>query len=67
MSDRHHKAKVSGSWIKDQEARMVKLVDGVFKVTWMEPMGTDVALNFMPNKHIMHSVIFFPPWGREIF
>ena len=45
--------------------RIVKLVDGVFKVTWTEPTGTDVALDFMPNDLKMHGVIFFPKWVQD--
>ena len=43
----------------------MKLTDGVFKVTWTEPTGTDVALDFMPNEHRMHGTIFFPKWVQE--
>ena len=47
---RIHGGMVAGRWVKDQEADIVKLTDGVFKVTWTEPTGTDVALDFMPNE-----------------
>ncbi len=40
-------------------------MDGVFKVSWTEPTGTDVSLNFMPNDNRMHGVIFFPKWVHE--
>lgn len=51
---------VAGRWVKDQEAEIVKLVDGVYSVTWTEPTGTDVALDFMPNDGRVHGMIFFP-------
>lgn len=56
---------VAGRWVKNQEASICKLTDGVFKVTWTEPTGTDVALDFMPNEELMHGTIFFPKWVEE--
>ena len=56
---------VAGRWVTDQEANIVKLTDGVFKITWTEPTGTDVALDFMPNEGKLHGVIFFPKWVHE--
>jgi len=56
---------VKGRWVKDQEADIVKLTDGVFKITWTEPTGTDVALDFMPNEKKLHGMIFFPKWVEE--
>ena len=47
---RIHGGMVAGRWVTDQPADIVKLTDGVFKVTWTEPTGTDVALDFMPNE-----------------
>lgn len=51
--------------VTDQEAHMLKLTDGVFKITWTEPTGTDVALDFMPNEGKSHGLIFFPKWVHE--
>lgn len=62
---RIHGGMVKGRWVKDQEADIVKLTDGVFKITWTEPTGTDVALNFMPNEKKLHGTIFFPKWVEE--
>lgn len=62
---RIHGGMVAGRWVKDQEANIVKLTDGVYKVTWTEPTGTDVALDFMPNENIMHGTIFFPKWVQD--
>ena len=44
---RIHSGMVGGRWVKDQKADIVKLTDGVYKVSWTEPTGTDVSLNFM--------------------
>ncbi len=62
---RIHSGMVAGRWVRDQKADIVKLVEGVFKVTWTEPTGTDVALNFMIADKRIHGVIFFPKWVHE--
>lgn len=59
---RIHGGMVKGRWVKDQEADIVKLTDGVFKITWTEPT---VALDFMPNEKKLHGMIFFPKWVEE--
>ena len=62
---RIHSGMVGGRWVRDQKADIVKLTDGVYKVCWTEPTGTDVALNFMPKENKIHGVIFFPKWVHE--
>ena len=62
---RIHGGMVAGRWVRDQEVNIVRLTDGVFKITWTEPTGTDVALDFLPNEGIMHGTIFFPKWVEE--
>jgi phenolic acid decarboxylase len=62
---RIHSGMVGGRWVRDQKVDIVKLVDGVFKVSWTEPTGTDVSLNFMPADKRMHGIIFFPKWVHE--
>lgn len=62
---RIHGGMVAGRWVTDQKADIVKLTDGIFKVTWTEPTGTDVALDFMPNENKLHGTIFFPKWVHE--
>lgn len=62
---RIHSGMVGGRWVKDQPAEIVKLADGVYKVSWTEPTGTDVCLNFMPNENRLHGIIFFPKWVQE--
>ncbi len=62
---RIHSGMVGGRWVRDQHANIVKLVEGVYKVTWTEPTGTDVALDFMPEQKRIHGVIFFPKWVHE--
>lgn len=62
---RIHSGMVGGRWVRDQKADIVKLTEGVYKVSWTEPTGTDVSLNFMPNEKRMHGIIFFPKWVHE--
>lgn len=62
---RIHSGMVGGRWVRNQKVDTVKIMDGVFKVSWTEPTGTDVSLNFVPNENRMHGVIFFPKWVHE--
>lgn len=62
---RIHSGMVGGRWVRGQKADIVKITDGVFKVSWTEPTGTDVSPNFMPDDKRMHGVIFFPKWVHE--
>ena len=56
---------VKGRWVKDQEAHINLLTDGIYKIAWTEPTGTDVALDFVPNKHKLNGTIFFPKWVQD--
>ncbi|WP_269150090.1 phenolic acid decarboxylase [Helicobacter suis] len=60
---RIHGGMVAGRWVKNQEVDLVQLIEGVFKITWTEPTGTDVALDFMPCEKRVHGMIFFPKLG----
>jgi len=62
---RIHSGMVGGRWVKDQKMHLVELTKGVFKISWTEPTGTDVCLNFMLADNKMHGVIFFPRWVHE--
>ena len=55
---RIHSGMVAGRWVKDQQADIVQIIAGVYKISWTEPTGTDVSLNFVPDQNIMHGVIF---------
>ena len=41
---------VAGRWVTGQEVNLVMLTEGVYKITWTEPTGTDVALDFMQKE-----------------
>jgi len=56
---------VAGRWVKDQEANIVMLTEGIYKVAWTEPTGTDVALDFLPNEGKVNGTIFFPKWVQD--
>lgn len=56
---RIHGGMVAGRWVTGQEANIVMLVPGIYKIAWTEPTGTDVALDFMPNDHRINGTIFF--------
>lgn len=49
---RIHGGMVAGRWVKDQPAHIHQLTEGIYKIAWTEPTGTDVALDFVPNEHI---------------
>lgn len=62
---RIHTGMVGGRWVRDQEVDLVAVDDGIFKISWTEPTGTDVVLNIIPAKRRLHGTIFFPRWVEE--
>ncbi len=62
---RIHSGMVGGRWVRDQKVHIAQLTEGVFKICWTEPTGTDVSLDFMPNENKLHGVIFFPKWVHD--
>ncbi|MCS5422980.1 MULTISPECIES: phenolic acid decarboxylase [Psychrilyobacter] len=62
---RIHSGMVGGRWVKEQKMHLVELTKGVYKISWTEPTGTDVSLNFMLEDNKMHGVIFFPKWVHD--
>ena len=62
---RIHGGMVAGRWVKDQKANIVMLTEGIYKVAWTEPTGTDVALDFVPNEKKLNGTIFFPAWVKQ--
>jgi phenolic acid decarboxylase len=59
---RVHGGLVGGRWVKGQEVHMVRLGDGIVKISWTEPTGTcvSVAYNLVENR--AHGAMFFPHW-----
>lgn len=62
---RVHSGIVGGRWVKDQEAHIVRLAEGVFRVSWVEPTGTGVSLAINLPERRLHGTIFFPRWVVE--
>ena len=62
---RIHSGMVDGRWVKDQKVDIVKLTDGIYKVSWTEPTGTDVCLDFILSENKTHGSAFFPKWVHE--
>jgi len=62
---RIHSGMVGGRWVRDQKMGLVELTKDVYKVSWTEPTGTDVSINFMIGDKKVHGMIFFPKWVHE--
>ncbi|MDP2572145.1 phenolic acid decarboxylase [Vibrio penaeicida] len=62
---RVHSGIVGGRWVKDQEVVMVQIAKDVFRISWVEPTGTDVSLSFNLVDYIVHGTIYFPRWIVE--
>lgn len=59
---RVHGGLVGGRWVKHQPAHIVRLADGVFKVSWDEPTGTSVSVAVNLAERRVHGATFFPQW-----
>ena len=59
---RVHGGLVGGRWVKDQEVFMVRLADGVVKLSWTEPTGTCVSVAYNLPEGRAHGATFFPRW-----
>ncbi len=59
---RVHGGIVGGRWVKGQEVHMVRLAEGVVKISWNEPTGTCVSVAYNLNERIAHGATFFPRW-----
>ncbi|WP_159715901.1 phenolic acid decarboxylase [Geminicoccus flavidas] len=62
---RVHSGIVAGRWVKSQEAHIVRLADGVFRMSWVEPTGTGVSLAVNLVERRLHGAIFFPRWVAD--
>lgn len=62
---RVHGGMVGGRWVKGQEVHIVRLADGVYKVSWHEPTGTCVSVAYNLNENRAHGATFFPRWIEE--
>ena len=62
---RVHSGIVGGRWVKNQEAHIVRLAQGMFRASWVEPTGTGVSLVVNLSDRRLHGTIFFPRWVVE--
>ena len=62
---RVHSGIVAGRWVKDQQAHIVRLADGIFRASWVEPTGTSVSVVANFNQRRLHGTIFFPRWVAD--
>lgn len=62
---RIHSGMVGGRWVKNQDVDITRLAPGVFKISWTEPTGTSVAVDFLPGHRLVHGTIFFPRWVHD--
>ena len=57
-----HSGDVGGRVVKGQQVDLVRLDDDHYKLSWTEPTGTSVAVNYLPGKRRVHGSTFFPQW-----
>ena len=57
-----HSGDVGGRVVKGQRVDLVLLDDEHYKLSWTEPTGTSVAVNYLPGKRRVHGSTFFPQW-----
>lgn len=59
---RVHGGPFAGGWFKGQPVHIVRLADGVVKVSWTEEAGTCVSVAYNLAEHRAHGASFFPHW-----
>nr|8A85_A Chain A, Phenolic acid decarboxylase N134 [synthetic construct]8A85_B Chain B, Phenolic acid decarboxylase N134 [synthetic construct]8A85_C Chain C, Phenolic acid decarboxylase N134 [synthetic construct]8A85_D Chain D, Phenolic acid decarboxylase N134 [synthetic construct]8A85_E Chain E, Phenolic acid decarboxylase N134 [synthetic construct]8A85_F Chain F, Phenolic acid decarboxylase N134 [synthetic construct] len=62
---RIHSGPVGGRWVKDQPVVIVRLGNGMYKVSWTEPTGTCVSLVVDLAERWLHGTIFFAQWVSQ--
>lgn len=65
FSYRIHSGLVGGRWVTDQEAHIVDVGDGVYKLSWDEPTGTTVSITVNLARRQIYGTIFFPRWVAD--
>jgi phenolic acid decarboxylase len=59
---RIHHGMVGGRWVKNQEAYIVQIDTGEYRISWHEPTGTCVSLILDLPRRLLHGTSFFPQW-----
>ncbi|WP_137939079.1 phenolic acid decarboxylase [Chitinivorax sp. B] len=62
---RVHSGMVGGRWVKNQHVNIVRVAKDIYRVSWVEPTGTSVALTLNLQDYIVHGAIYFPRWIVE--
>jgi phenolic acid decarboxylase len=62
MEYRVHHGIVAGRWVKNQKMNLAQIAKDIYRVSWTEPTGTDVALTFNLQDKLVHGTIYFPRW-----
>ena len=53
---------VGGRVVKDQPIDLVRIDEDTYKLSWTEPTGTCVTVNYLPGLRRVHGSTFFPDW-----
>ncbi|CCF60503.1 hypothetical protein KAFR_0K01490 [Kazachstania africana CBS 2517] len=62
MDYRVHKGLVGGLWEIGQNIYMVRVGADVYKLSWLEPKGTDVSIIVNLEQKFVHGTIWYPRW-----
>ena len=62
MEYRVHHGIVAGRWVKNQPMHLAQIARDIYRVSWTEPTGNNVALSFNLQDNLVHGTIFFPRW-----
>jgi len=57
-----HTGDVGGRIVKGQIVDLAQLDAAHYKLSWTEPTGTSVAVNYLPALRRVHGSTFFPHW-----
>jgi len=59
---RIHSGPVGNRWVKSQRVCIARVGKSVYKISWLEPTGTNVSLCVNLGDKLFHGTIFFPRW-----
>ena len=62
---RMHSGIIANRWVRDQKVHTVRVAEGVFKVSWVDPTGTCTSLAFNLNDRRAYGTAYFPRWMME--
>ena len=59
---RIHSGVVANRWVKDQRVALARIASDVYKISWVEPTGTNVSVAVNLADKIFHGSIYFARW-----